>query len=181
MEKWLETKGEIVLREIGIKEGMRILDFGSGSGVYTIISSKIVGLEGEVYALDNDEASLKELSNELEASEIKNVKIIKGSEQIAIPFEKEYFDFFLLYDVFHLLDNKNRDTVLREAYRVFERERILSYHATHIGSYDTDLEKVQEQIKTHGFRLKEEFRRPMFHWRWIAEGLVFNYGKQIER
>lgn len=179
MEEWLETKGELVLREIGIKEGMKILDFGSGSGVYTIITSKIVGKKGKVYALDTDEDSFNELSNKLKSSKIKNVKIIKGSKQIAIPFEKEYFDFFLLYDVFHLLDNKNRDTVLREAYRVLKREGILSYHATHIGSYDTNLEDVQEQIKKHGFRLKAEFRRPMFHWRWIAEGLVFNYGKQI--
>ncbi len=179
MEEWLETEGKLVLREIGIKEGMTVLDFGSGSGVYTMISSKIVGIKGEVYALDSDKASLNKLSNELEASKIKNVKIIKGPKQIALPFEKEYFDFFLLYDVFHLLDKDNRDTVLREAYRVLKREGILSYHATHIGSYDTNLEDVQQQIKLHGFRLKEEFRRPMFHWRWIAEGLVFNYGKQI--
>ena len=177
MEEWLETKGEVVLREIGIKEGMRLLDFGSGSGVYTLISSKIVGIQGVVYALDNDEGSLKELSDKLEASEFKNVKIIKGSKQVAVPFEKEYFDFFLLYDVFHLLDKKNREAVLSEAYRVLKREGILSYHATHIGSYDTNLEDVQRQIKMHGFRLKEEFRRPMFHWRWIADGLVFNYGK----
>ena len=128
-------------------------------------------------ACGRHEASLKELSNKLEASGIKNVKIIKGSEQVAVPFEKEYFDFFLLYDVFHLLDKKNREAVLSEAYRVLKKEGILSYHATHIGSYDTNLEEVQQQIKMHGFRLKEEFRKPMFHWRWIAEGLVFNYGK----
>ena len=42
-----------------------------------------------------------------------------------------------------------------------------------------NLEDMQQQIKMHGFLLKEEFRKPMFHWRWIAEGLVFNYGKQI--
>ena len=177
MEKWLETKGEIVLREIGIKEGMRILDFGCGSGVYTIIISKIVGINGEVYALDNDEDSLNELSNKLKSSKIKNVKIIKGSKQIAIPFEKDYFDFFLLYDVFHLLENNNRDTILREAYRVLKKDGILSYHATHIGSYDINLEKVQQQIIMHGFRIKEEFRKPMFHWSRIEEGLVFNYVK----
>jgi ubiquinone/menaquinone biosynthesis C-methylase UbiE len=177
MEEWLETKGELVLREIGIKEGMRVLDFGSGAGVYTIISSKIVGIKGEVCALDINEDSLKELSNEIKSSEIKNIKIIKTSKEIAVPFEDEYFDFFLLYDVFHLLDSNNRNKILREAYRVLKKDGILSYHATHIGSYDINLKQVQKKMNAHGFILKEEFRKSMFHWRWIEKGLVFNYGK----
>ncbi|MBA7687841.1 hypothetical protein ES703_96314 [subsurface metagenome] len=55
---------------------------------------------------------------------------------------------------------------------------ILSYHATHIGSYAINLEKIQQQMFMPRFRLKEGFRKPLFHWSWIEEGLVFNYVKR---
>ncbi|MFX1590307.1 MAG: 50S ribosomal protein L11 methyltransferase, partial [Promethearchaeota archaeon] len=58
LEKWIEKEGEDVLRDIGVKESQKVLDFGCGSGVYSIIASKIVGNSGKIYAIDSDEKGL---------------------------------------------------------------------------------------------------------------------------
>ena len=41
-----------ILRNIGIKEGMSVLDIGAGPGFFTIPAAKIVGPNGRVFALD---------------------------------------------------------------------------------------------------------------------------------
>lgn len=180
MEEWLNSKGENILREFGIKSGQKVLDFGCGSGVYSIIASYIVGTSGKIYALDYDEDSLEELSDKIKTQNIKNIKIIKTLKEISIPLKSNSLDVVFMYDVYHLLDKDDRIKLLDEIYRVLKiNYGILSYFATHIGSYGIQLNKVQEQIKKAGFEFKEQFKRPMFHWNWVEEGTIFNYLKKI--
>ena len=40
IEKWLEEDGEVFLKDIGIRKGQLILDFGCGVGHYTIPTAK---------------------------------------------------------------------------------------------------------------------------------------------
>ena len=40
IENWLEKEGEKFLKEIGIKEGYTILDFGCGEGNYSLLLQK---------------------------------------------------------------------------------------------------------------------------------------------
>jgi len=49
--------------KIGIRENkeVEVLDFGCGSGTYTISLAEIIGSKGELYALDKDETVLKKL------------------------------------------------------------------------------------------------------------------------
>ncbi len=180
MEEWLNSKGEIILREFGINCGQKILDFGCGTGVYSVIASRIVGNTGKIYALDYDEDPLEELSEKIKTQEINNIEIIKTSKKILIPLKSNSLDVVLMYDVYHLLDKNDQIKLLDEIYRVLKSNYgILSYFATHIGSYGIQLNKVQEQIKSAGFEFKAQFRRPMLHWSWIEEGIIFNY-KKIE-
>ena len=180
MEEWLNSKGEIILREFGIKSGQKILDFGCGTGVYSIIASRIIGNTGKIYALDYDEDHLEELSIEIKSQNIKNIEIIKTSKKISIPLKNNFIDVVLMYDVYHLLDKDDRIKLLNEIHRVLkDKSGFLSYHATHIGSYGIELNKVQEQIKKSSFEFEGEFRRPMLHWSWIEEGIIFKY-KKIE-
>ena len=177
-EEWLNKTGKIVLQELGIKKGQKILDFGCGSGVYSIIAAHIIGNEGKIFALDYDEDPLEELSNKITTQNLKNIEIIKSSKEIMIPLKKELLDVVLLYDVYHLIDKKDRIRLLEEIHRILkEEDSFLSYHATHIGSYGIDLKEVHQQMKASGFILYKEFKKPMFHWRWIEEGKIFNYVK----
>lgn len=179
MEIWLKSKGETVLRELGVKKGQEILDFGCGSGTYTQIASKIVGNEGKIYALDNDKESLKELTEKIQTQNITNIEIIKTSKDIGIPLKGNSLDVVLVYDVYHLLDKEERIKLLKEIYRILkDKVGFLSYFATHVGSYGIDLEEVQKKIESYGFKLVKEFHKPMFHWNWIEEGTIYSYYKK---
>ena len=178
MEEWLNSKGESILRDYGIKSGQYLLDFGCGSGVYSLIASKIVGDKGRIYALDYDEDPLEELFDKIQNQNINNIEIIKASKEISIPLNSNSLDIVLMYDVYHLLDKDDRIKLLNEIYRILKLNYgVLSYFATHIGSYGINLNKVQEQVKKAGFEFVEQFKRPMFHWSWIEEGTILNYRK----
>jgi 23S rRNA U2552 (ribose-2'-O)-methylase RlmE/FtsJ len=41
-----------ILKELGIKQGYYVIDFGCGPGSYSFSSSRLVGSNGKVYALD---------------------------------------------------------------------------------------------------------------------------------
>ena len=43
-----------LLKDVGIKAGQVVLDFGCGSGTYTVPAARTVGDKGKVYALDKD-------------------------------------------------------------------------------------------------------------------------------
>jgi len=57
-----------ILQRIGIKSGQSVLDFGCGSGTYTIPVAKIVGKQGKVYALDKDKNELDNLMKKARGS-----------------------------------------------------------------------------------------------------------------
>jgi precorrin-6B methylase 2 len=74
IKKWLKEGGQRFLKDIGIKEGQNILDFGCGSGTYTIPAAKIVGEQGRVYALDKDKKVLDKLMQKAKLAGLKNIK-----------------------------------------------------------------------------------------------------------
>jgi len=47
--------------QVGLREGMRVGDFGAGSGHYSRAAAAIVGHSGKVYAIDLQEGVLKHL------------------------------------------------------------------------------------------------------------------------
>jgi len=53
-----------ILSAIGIKEGDRFLDLGSGEGYLSIAASQAVGKQGIVYAYDTDEKAISRLRKE---------------------------------------------------------------------------------------------------------------------
>jgi ubiquinone/menaquinone biosynthesis C-methylase UbiE len=179
VEKWIKTEGKLILREIGITEGQQILDFGCGSGIYTIIASKIVGNQGMIYALDSDEEGLLgDLIDKVKNQKIQNIKIIKTSGEISFPVNNETMDVILIFDIIHLLDKDEKIMLFKESNRVLKKNGFVSYHATHLGGgYDVNLKKFHSNMKKNGLILKQKYEKPMFHWAWIENSIIFNYVK----
>jgi len=70
----LESRALEVLERIRIRRGQSVLDFGCGSGTYTIPAAKIVGEQGRVYALDKDKEALDELMQKAESTGLRNIE-----------------------------------------------------------------------------------------------------------
>ncbi len=64
--------------QMGLAEGMKVGDFGAGSGHYAFAAAKIVGEKGRVYAVDVQEDVLTRLKAEAHHLRLKNVETIWG-------------------------------------------------------------------------------------------------------
>lgn len=117
-----------ILKEVGIKQGFKVLDFGCGPGGYVLPASKLVGETGKVYALDITPLAIKMVRHIVEKNGLKNVETILSDCATGLPSES--LDVALLYDVFHGLENK--EAVLKELHRVLKKDGLLSFNDHHL-------------------------------------------------
>lgn len=110
-----------VLRYIGINEGDRFLDLGSGNGYFSIAASKIVGKYGTVYAFDVDEESIAQLKSEIAERKIANIKASVVDITNKLPLAGESISWAFMSNVMHgLVENDEADSTLKEIARVTE-------------------------------------------------------------
>lgn len=174
MSKWLDFEGEETLRKIAIKSGQIVLDFGCGSGNYTIPAARIVGEDGTVYALDKDERALDELMRRAQSEGLRNIRRIDTSGQVEIPLESKSVDVALLYDIFWYfsLTDGRLPKLLAEVYRVSRCGALISVYPKHI-----DSERLKHEIGTAGFHLKETHSTMLIHDSRLERGEVLNFVK----
>ena len=164
------------LQGIGIKSGQSILDFGCGLGTYTIPVAKIVGKEGEVYALDKDKNALDSLMKKAELGRLKNIRKMATSGELRIALPDESVDVSLLFDVFHryyfpqIDDRKN---LIHEIYRVTKTNGFVSVWPKHMES------EVRDEIEGANFYLEKEYLGTLIHDnKDIETGKVINFRKK---
>jgi len=115
-----------VIERSGIKEGMRVLDLGCGSGAFTTFVARIVGEKGAVYAVDIEPKMLKQLESKLSRPENKDIKNVELTQSSAykLPFEDDFFD--LAYMIAVLQEIPDRMRALAEIRRVLRPAGILA-------------------------------------------------------
>ena len=173
----LEAHAFETLKKAGIKRGKTVLDFGCGSGTYTIPAAKIAGKEGKVYALDKDKKVLDELMQKAEYAGLENIKRIDTSGELKIPLADESIDIVLLYDVFHsyyFSQVADRRNLLEEVYRISKRDAIISVWPKHMES------EAKEEIESANFYLEREYFGTLIHDNEdIEKGKVLNFRKKV--
>ncbi len=89
---------ENILREIDVKQGDVLIDFGCGIGYFTIPALNLVGDDGRVIAIDTSEKMLDELKKRAGARN--NLEIIKSDKIIDLKA-----DCILLVNVLHEVES----------------------------------------------------------------------------
>jgi len=189
IERWLIEEGEIFLKDIGIKRGQSILDFGCGAGHYTIPAAKVAGEEGKVYALDKDREVLNQLMQTAESEGLKNiVPIVVQSEELEINLGQKFVDAMLLYDVLHYMKLEDRKRIYKFAHRVLKIGAILSVYPKHCKSdeslwnlSDMELEDIIKEIEDAKFNFEGKFYKKILHDNSYNMGYVLNFTKNKEQ
>jgi ubiquinone/menaquinone biosynthesis C-methylase UbiE len=113
---------EKVLKYIGINEGDRFLDLGSGEGYFSITASQAVGKNGIVHAFDVDEESISRLKNEIEERKLTNILPYLVDISQKLPLADESITLAFMSNVLHgLVANGEADNTIREISRVTKR------------------------------------------------------------
>ena len=178
VEKWLREEGEKVFKDIGIKKGSIILDFGCGSGNYTIPVAKTVGKEGKIYALDKDRTDLSKLMQKAKLFGLENIEIIKTSGGLKIPLGNEYVDVVLLYDVLHIyyFSQGEREKLLKEVHRVLKPHSLLSVYPKHM-----ELDEIKKEIEDANFYFENKYFKTLIHEDSYTDDYILNFRKADKR
>ncbi len=142
------------LELLDLKPGMRVLDAGCGPGRLTIPVARQLGPEGEVVALDVQEAMLRKLGTRIAASGLTNIRTVLGGIGQG-NVESNAFDLALLVTV--LGEIPDREAALREIYDLLKPGGVLSiteiFPDPHYQARDT----VRALAEAAGFHLKHQY------------------------
>jgi ubiquinone/menaquinone biosynthesis C-methylase UbiE len=117
-----------ILKEVGIKPGFHVLDYGCGPGGYILPLTKLVGKSGKIYALDVNQLGIKSVRNTIIKKQLRNVETIHSDCKTGLL--DSTVDIILLYDTFR--DLKHPHDVLKEFHRVLKGHGILSVNDHHL-------------------------------------------------
>lgn len=168
---------------LGITPGMKIADFGSGSGAYTLAIAEALANSGHVYAIDVQRDLLRKTKAEATKRGYKNVEVIWGDLEYsgATKIAVGALDMVLVSNLLFQVNGK--DAVMREAWRILKtsgRLVIIDWGdslpagrqgAAFIGPQETDVvtkEAAESLAISNGFEPVREFPAGSHHY-----GLVF--------
>ena len=128
-----------ILDEIRIKPGYKILDYGAGSGSYSLIAAEIVQEKGKIFALDIHPLAVKKIKDKAKKKGLKNIETILSYCDTGL--DDRSLDIVFLHDTYH--DLTEPDKIIDEIHRVLKPEGILSFNDHHIKGDKpvTELEK----------------------------------------
>ena len=105
------------LKNVPLKEGVVVVDYGCGPGRYTNLVAKRVGSKGKVIAIDIQPLAVQMVEEKAARAGLANIEtILVGSYDTGI--EKASADMVLLIDTFHMISDF--DALLGEVHRILK-------------------------------------------------------------
>ena len=101
-ERQQEERGDLLLRELGLKPGMAVADIGAGTGYYARRMAPLVGSSGVVYATDVQPEMMQMLADGAKKAGLTNIKPVLGGLQSA-NLPDNSIDLAIMVDVYHEL------------------------------------------------------------------------------
>jgi tRNA A58 N-methylase Trm61 len=166
--EWLVEHATEMLIKVGVRKGQTVLDYGCGSGTFTIPSARIVGERGKVYAFEARPDLLERIKERASNEGLANIETaLSDRTKPNTNMPDKSVDIILVYDVMHEIDD--RRGLLQELHRALKRDGILSVFPMHIGT-----ENFIEVIKANGlFCLINRYGPPGFK----AASKILNFNK----
>lgn len=108
---------ESVLREAGIRQGMKVAHFGSGPGFFAVPAAQFVGSDGRVVAIDIRQQAVEEISHRARQKGLKNLDVFRAdlTKDGASNLPDSWADLIILTNILHQSDPQ---LVMAEAARV---------------------------------------------------------------
>lgn len=94
-----------------IKPGMKVVDYGSGKGFFSLPMAKAVGRAGKVYCFDVQVKMLEKLIKKAVNSGLENIiepRLVTNDDQLVFNALKEMFEFALVNSAAYKAQEKNQ-------------------------------------------------------------------------
>ena len=125
------------IEKTSIKQGDSVLDYGCGSGSYTIAAAEVIGPSGKIYAADIHPLAIKKVKKKVFKQNLKNIKTILTDCNTGLTDNS--MDSIICFDVIHGVENFQ--DILNEFYRILKPNGHLSIDDHHL-SEDEIISKI---------------------------------------
>jgi arsenite methyltransferase len=143
------SHGKLLIQDLGVRYGQRVLDVGAGTGLLAAYVASIVGPQGKVVAIDP-----LPLRVELASKKAAEVEAKVGRAEDLSAFPDASFDVVYLNSVIHWIADKPK--VLAEAFRVLKPGGKLGF-TTAAKEKPHDVERLrQEALQATGVSHRPE-------------------------
>jgi len=111
-----------VVEEWDLRPGMKIADFGSGSGHFCVEMSKRIGAEGVIYAFDIQQEALDMLKGRMELEHLSNVELRRTDLETenATKLDNGVVDLVIISNM--LFQTEKKELVIKEAVRILKSD-----------------------------------------------------------
>ena len=182
-QRWIEHEGATYIRELEIGTGQVIVDFGCNAGHYTVPAARVVGSEGTVYAIDQEQTAIDQLMKTAQNEGLDNIIPIISSKP-AIDLPAASVDAVLIYDILHYLNADERKNLYQSANTVLKDDGILSVFPKHNQSdwpmwhlAESSIEDIIKEIENNHFILIQKAEKHLIHDDNLETGIIINFKK----
>ena len=130
----------IKIEKANIKSGDNVLDYGCGSGSFTLAAAKVVGSSGKVYAADINPLAIKKVKKSAKKKGLTNIETILTDCNTGL--ENNSIDMIICFDTFHHVNDQ--ESLLKEFYRVLKPKSALFLDDHHMKE-DEIISKITER------------------------------------
>ena len=113
-----------ILEGAGLKEGMKVLEIGCGTGFFTLQAGKMIGENGHLISMDMSPLSVEMVTAKIEEANVKNVKVVKGNA-LDTRLEASGLDEILIFGVIPA-PMLPMDQLLSEMHRILKPDGIMA-------------------------------------------------------
>ena len=172
------TNPEQNILHLGLTEGMRVADFGAGTGAYSRACSAKVGYTGKVYAIEVQKDLLKRLETDVKSWGITNIDCIWGDieKRIGTKISDRSIDVVIISNV--LFQTEDKLGLIDEAKRLLKKGGKILFidWSESFGGMGPAKEHVikesmaKELFEKRGFIVEESISTSAHHY-----GIIFKY------
>jgi len=172
------TNPEQIILQLGLQEGMRVADFGAGTGFYSKAASLRVGYTGKIYAIEVQKNLIKKLESELRHWGISNVECIWGDieKRGGTKISDHSMDAVIISNV--LFQAEDKIGLIEEAKRVLKKDGkvlLIDWSESFGGmgpapKHVVTKDMAKELFEKRGFKLVENISTSAHHY-----GIIFKY------
>ncbi len=162
------------ISRLGLTDGMKVIDFGAGSGFYTLEAARRVGRNGRVFSVDVQKDLLERIRSTGKSQDLNNIEVIWGNiEKIGgTKIRDGLVDRAIVSNV--LFQVEKPDELALEVKRVLKSDgKVLVIDWSDVSSLGPKIpfssSKAQILFEKSGFKLDQSFGAGDHHY-----GLVFS-------
>lgn len=158
--------------QLGLRDGMKVADLGSGVGHYGLAASGIVGADGRVYLVDIQEDVLRHAVSTAQAQGKRNVEMVWGDLERAggTKLKDGSMDAVILANALFQVEHKQE--LLKEILRVLKpggRLLVVDWAGAYGGigpdpAHVVSERHAEELFITGGFYKQKDFRAGAHHY-----------------